>query len=286
MRRSAPPGYILDPARPLGLELHRVLHEQVAVARKAVAKLSRKRLQRAGKAAAALERVAALGGLLTAVDPSFADALLARTRPLVARVAPWRDAWAQRRLFAALFDDAQWRDRPGYRRLRAQCRALPRNPEGVAITVKALAANTGAEVDKAFPETFGREVLSTFSVPDLRAGLDHSFADCVSRMRRARGADPGCRDPAGIQLGRYALQLQLLGALAGARKRALEDVRRLAELLDTERDLARMRAHLRGLTGVRTAALYQPFIDVVTDHRQVIRLQIESLDLHLFGGAC
>lgn len=284
VRHPPAPGFSLDPQRPIGEELDRVLGAQVEAARKALQRLSRKRLRRAGVASAAMERIAAVAGLLAAADPDCAAAIHMRLQPAMARIEPWRRAWVRRGLFDRLFAAREYAAQPVFAQLRALCRELPGEAAGAAKpSPKAAAAAASADLEALPRAVRDTGAMAGFSVADLRAGLSGSYADCQRRLRAADAGDPESREWARRQLECHYQQLQLLGALAGPLRGAAADYRRLAGLLALDGGLADLRARLRAQVRVRNEALYQPFIDVLADRRQLLRLQIESLGADLFG---
>jgi hypothetical protein len=280
-----PASFCLDPERPVGEQLAAVLHEQLEAAQKALKRLSRKRLRRAGAALAAMERIAAVAGLLAAVDPDFAATIRARLQPATCRIDPWRQVWMRRGLFDSLFCTQVYASQPAFAEVRVLCLKYPPDEEDTAEpSPKAAAAAAIADLE-GFPfEAQSAGVMAGFSVADLRAGLSGSYAECHRRMRAAGDAHPDSWELARRQVEHYHQQLQLLGELASPERGRISDYRRFAELLTLDRGLASLRERLRTLVRVRNEARYQPFIDVVADRRQLLRLQIESLDAALFGA--
>lgn len=282
-RHPVPASFSLDPERPVGEQLDPVLGAQVEAAHKALQRLSRKRLRRAGAALAAMERIAAVAGLLAAADPDFAATIRTRLQPAIQRIDPWWQAWLRRGLFDSLFCAQMYASQPVFAEVRALCRQYPADEADTAKpSPKAAAAAAIADLE-GFPfEAHAAGAMADFSVADLRAGLSGSYAECGRRLRAASDAHPDSWELARRQVEYYYLQLQLLGGLASPIRGEVADYRRFAELLTLDRALATLREQLRTLVRVRNEALYQPFIDVVADRRQVLRLQIESLDADLF----
>ena len=280
-----PPSFFLDPARPVGEQLNPVLDAQVEAARKALKKLSRKRLRRAGLALAAMERSAAVAGLLAAADPDFAATLRTRLQPAIRRIDPWWQTWLRRGLFDSLFGTQAYASRPAFAEVQELCRECPRDEAGtVEQSPKAAAVAAIADLED-FPfEAHAAGAMAGFSVADLRAGLSGSYAECHRRMQAVSDAHPDSWELARRQVAHYHQQLQLLVGLASPGRGQVSDYRRFAELLALDCGLAGLRERLRAPVRARNEALYQPFVDVVTDRRQVLRLQIETLAAALFGG--
>ena len=284
-RHPVPASFSLDPDRPMGEELDRVLGAQVRAAHKALKRLSRKRLQWADLALAAMERIAAVAGLLAATDPDFAGTIRARLQPAIGRIDPWCQARVRRGLFDSLFCAQAYASQPVFAEVRALCRKYPADETDTAKpSPKAAAAAALVDLEGLPFAAQAAGVMAGFSVADLRAGLSGSYAECRRRMRAASDVHPDTWELARRQVEYHYQQLQLLEGLAGPERGEASDYRRCAELLTLDRGLAALHERLRTLVRVRNEVFYQPFIDVVADRRQVLRLQIESLDADLFGA--
>lgn len=277
--------YAIEPDPPLASELNRVLRRQIANATKALATVSRKRLQGVSDAHSALECMAALGHLFAATDPDLAGHLVAQAEAIADCLAPLREHVEQRALFAELFGGL------GTCAVFERVREISAEPpvvviEGRELSPKRLAAAVSRRLELLIT-ALDPGLLGTFDRADLRAGLAGSRADCRRHAVRALKSGEDADFGHWARYARfYSSQLQLLGVAEKLDPVRTEQSARLADLLSRERELATLSERLRHLVRACTEAAYQPFIDAIVDRRQVLRLEIETLaELLLEFGA-
>lgn len=268
--------YAIEPETPLASELNRILCEQITIATKALATVSRKRLQGVSDAQAALERMAALGHLFAATDPDLAGRAVARVEVIADGLAPLREHFAQRALFTDLSGGLD--TGPVLERVREICETPPVVViEGREMPPKRLAALASRRLE-VLVTALDPGLLGTFDRADLRAGLAGSRADCRRHAVRALKSGAGADFGNWARYARfYSCQRQLLGAAEKLDPVETAQSGQLADLLARERELATLSERLRHLVRTRTEAAYQPFIDAIVDRRQVLRLEIETL---------
>ena len=268
--------YVIEPGAPLSSELNRILRRQIAIATKALATVSRKRLQGVSDAHAALARMAALGHLFAATDPDLAGRAVAQVQAIAESLAPWREHFEQRVLFAELFGGL------GTCTVFEQVREISAAPpvvviEGRELSPKRLAAAASRRLEL-LGATLDPGLLGTFDPADIRAGLAGSRADCRRHALRALKSGEDADFGHWARYARfYSCQLELLGAAEKLDPVRTAQAVQLADLLSRERELATLHERLRHLVRARTEVAYQPFIDAIADRRQVLRLEIETL---------